>query len=577
MIIPSQTSCFTVIALSLASWLFMIFTILKRYLHLLQLDDYQSCRMIRASWKHWVRSIPGVDLAGLIIIAGVIGWYLHASTNDDNPTTAIIVIVTGSVIWIIGLLKRGNDTLRILASAKKALVMTSRARRIFLTALGLIIVVNIALLYFTYPLYAVDASFENLISDVNYDLLTVFLLSSMYITSRLAPIWLSIAITILQPVEKSIQRYYLNDARRILSEMKPLVIGITGSYGKTSTKEILAALLAEKYNVFKPPGSYNTLMGITRIIREQLRPFHEIFIAEMGAYKLGSIEKLCRLVQPKHGIITVIGVQHMERFKSRETIQRAKGELVRSLPGDGIAVLNGDDPLCVQIGRDFKGKVIHFSAENNVISEKTTDTPSVTARRIKIGLDGCDFTLAFPDGEELDMRLPLLGRSAVINATTAAAMADALGVPRRRIASVLKSIPQVRHRLELVKREDGVNIIDDAFNSNPVGAANALEALSKADTGRRILVTPGIIELGRLEEQSNFEFGIQAAKACDLAVLVGIDRIEPIKRGLLQNGFDERNVWIVPTFKEGMLKLNEYLHRGDTILLENDLPDQYEG
>ena len=176
----------------------------------------------------------------------------------------------------------------------------------------------------------------------------------------------------------------------------------------------------------------------------------------------------------------------------------------------------------------------------------------------------------------IPVHLSLLGRSAIHNAAAAAAMADQLGVPRKSIVAALARMPHVKHRLEPIKQEGGITVLDDAFNSNPIGAKNALEVLCQAKGGRRVLVTPGMVELGDLEERANYEFGRQAAEACDLVVLVGQKRIEPIKRGLIDAGFDKNNIWVAGSLDESLKRLKSYLKQGDTMLLENDLPDQYD-
>jgi len=398
----------------------------------------------------------------------------------------------------------------------------------------------------------------------------LFLMGSVYLAERLAFVWAGLAVWILQPYEKYTNNRYIADARRILAEINPIVIGITGSYGKTGTKEILSALLAEKYNIFRPPGSYNTILGVTRAVREGLRPQHQAFVVEMGAYRIGSIARLCKLVQPKYGLITIIGVQHLERFGSQQAIRQAKGELVKSLPPEGVAVLNGDDPLSREIGAEYSGKVVYFS-----MTAGDQTVPTVVADNLQLGPDGSSFDILFPDGERLTVKLSLLGRAAVANSIAAIAMADCLGVPRRLMGQVLATLPHTRHRLEPIKRDGGVTVIDDAFNSNPIGAASALEVLAMATNGRRILVTPGMVELGELEEQSNYNFGVQAATACDLAMLVGVQRVEPIRRGLIDGGFNPENIVVVESLKVGLEYLAGYLQPGDTMLLENDLPDQY--
>ncbi len=645
---------------ALAGWLCALTGTLKRYLHLLQLEDYSPRRMWRIIIRRPILLQPlGFELIGALVIiaAGFIAVQDVTNRVYSDPWPKLNVGLTGAfinwflpigwTIWGLGCAWRGWQVRRTLRKAKKSLVMTARARRIFWTGLAFSLAVFFVLTLIVFSRYftktavlgaaimmPADAPKTWLIVAIKASVfLWMGLLAAMYLVERTGAIHLTVSIGLLWPVENAIQRRYLKEARRILSEMNPQAIGITGSYGKTGTKELLSAMLATKYNVFRPPGSYNTLMGVTRVVRESLRPFHELFVVEMGAYRIGTIERLCRLVGPRYGILTGIGVQHLERFKSREAIRLAKAELVMALPSDGIAVLNGDDPLCRRIGASYSGEVVYFSVRGDEITSDGTPqqdytppaiaegddkfhtppaiaggddkfhtppaiaggddkfhTPpaiaggenggvnpqTIHARNITITSSGSDFELLFPDGEVLPVHLSLLGRSAVANATAAAAMADRLGVARRDIAGTLASMPHVRHRLEPIPGEGGVRVLDDAYNSNPIGARDALELLSTTEGGRRILVTPGMVELGPIEEQANYQFGRQAATACDLAVLVGGKRVEPIREGLLNKGFSSEKIWVVPTLNEGLDRLKGYLKPGDTMLLENDLPDQYD-
>ncbi len=156
---------------------------------------------------------------------------------------------------------------------------------------------------------------------------------------------LLLANLINTPLEKAITRWYINDARKIISSRKDLIIiGVTGSYGKTSTKNYLYRMLTEKYNVLVTPGNYNTLLGVVRTIREQLRAQHQVFIVEMGAKQRGDIKEICDLVHPSIGIVTSVGEAHLETFGSIENIQKTKFELIASLPSDGFAVINLDSP-----------------------------------------------------------------------------------------------------------------------------------------------------------------------------------------------------------------------------------------
>ena len=540
-----------------ACWFLALLENLKRCLHFLQLDDYLPLRMLNASRRTWLRSLLLPELPILIIVYVAVKW--NFIRLENAVVMSMIIILFGA-----SFITRWRTTRKKIRAAKKPLVLTSRARRILGTALFVSSALLLVLIRLLTP------------QDYSYPgqwLFPVF--AAAYLALVVSPLVITFSVALLHPLEKAIQNRYLKQAKQILAEFEPVVIGITGSYGKTGTKELLSAMLAEKYNVFKPPGSYNTLMGVTRIIRERLRHYHEIFVAEMGAYRIGSIAKLCRLLQPQHGIITVIGVQHLERFKSQDNIRIAKGELIHALPKTGTAVLNGDDPGCRRIGADFKGDLVYFTLDPES-GQALGGAKKVSVSNLRINPSGSDFRLTFHDDSTVDIHLPLLGRGAVANAAAAAAMAYRLGVPAEAIKRSLTGIPQVRHRLEAVNGEAGVRIIDDAFNSNPVGAAQALEVLKLSVGGKRILVTPGMVELGGIEDESNHNFGRQAADACDLVVLVGVRRIESIRTGLIDGGFPADKIWTVPTLQAGLEKLKSYTEPGDTILLENDLPDHYD-
>ncbi len=598
------------VIIALTGWLTALIGTHRRFLHLLQLEDYESGRMLLDTVRYPIRlQLIGWELLGIlaILVLSQVSFpyidHVHAVKPDVFFSGLKVFLILRALdkawllawfIWGAGCLWRAWRMRIKLKSAKKPLVMTTRAKRIFWTSLitsillafAAIILVSI-IRYNNIYLEFGGAIVSFSIKWAAYFWVSVFVI--MYLCERMVPLFLALTVNLLRPVESSVQNRYLKDARRILREASPIVIGITGSYGKTGTKEMLTAMLAEKYSVLCPPGSYNTLMGVTRVIREQLRPYHELFVVEMGAYRIGSIRKLCELVNPEFGIITIVGVQHLERFKTRENIKLAKGELIRALPDDGTAVLNGDDPACREIGAEFKGQVVYFRiddgisdglqgeeiADNPSADGRATGTPTVLVKNIRIGIDGTDFDLVF-NGDSFPIHLSLLGRSAVSNAAAAAAMADRLGVPRKAIKRALAGMPHVKHRLEPIRREGNITVLDDAFNSNPIGARNALEVLAAAEGGRKILVTPGMIELGPMEDDANREFGRQAASACDLVVLIGGKRVEPIREGLLEEGFSSDNIWVAPSLNAGLERLRSYLKPGDTMLLENDLPDQYD-
>ncbi|MDP4152740.1 MAG: UDP-N-acetylmuramoyl-tripeptide--D-alanyl-D-alanine ligase [Bacillota bacterium] len=368
------------------------------------------------------------------------------------------------------------------------------------------------------------------------------------------------------PIENAVSAWYVSDAKRIISGQSSLtVIGITGSYGKTSNKYILHRILSEKFNVLMTPESYNTTMGVVRTIREQLKPSHNIFIAEMGAKKRGDIKEICDIVHPTYGLITSIGPAHLESFKTIENTAAAKFELVDALPDSGVAFLNYSNDIIKN--KSVSKKVISYGIENNTLS--------FWAENIEYVKEGLTFTLKSSSGLELSLKTKLLGENNVVNITGAASIALTLGIEPESVAFAVSKLVPVTHRLEL-KHSAAYTVIDDAFNSNPSGASEALNVLSRFKDKKRILITPGMVELGTKEYELNKEFGKHAADCCDIVIPVGIKRSIPIVEGLREGGFDEEHIHVVKNLNEALEKLKHIADADSIVLFENDLPDNYE-
>jgi len=370
----------------------------------------------------------------------------------------------------------------------------------------------------------------------------------------------------IAPIENRINEDFLQDAHRIISEMPFLTtIGITGSYGKTSCKFILGEILSEKYMTLVPPQSYNTPMGITRVIREMLRPTHEMFVTEMGAKQKGDIEELCDLVQPKVGILTSIGEQHLESFGSLENIIMTKYELIENLPPDGLAVLNLDDPNIASRAGLSPCRIIGYGLDPNW---------DYYADDINYGSFGCHFTLHAPDGQKEEFSTVLLGKYAVYNILAATTAAHQLGVPLAMAAAAVRKLPPVEHRLQL-RPTPVYTIIDDAFNSNPKGAGQALEVLASFDKGKKIIITPGMVELGERQYQLNYQFALAAADVCDYIILVGPKHTMPMQEALAQANYPLDQMYVAADLNDARNQLATIVEAGDTVLFENDLPDTY--
>jgi len=383
----------------------------------------------------------------------------------------------------------------------------------------------------------------------------------------LTPILVPLSNLINKPVEKSVQKWYINDAKKKLADMPDLhKVGITGSYGKTSMKFYLSELLSSQYETLKTPESFNTPMGVTITIRRDLRPTHQYFICEMGARRVHEIKELCGIADPHDGIITSIGEQHLETFRSIENIINTKFELADHVQAKGGKIyLSGDNEYIREKAPQYKNAVLYGLGEHN----------DYRAVDISVSERGTEFTAIAPSGETCRYSMKLLGEHHVQNMLGAIAYAHGTGIPLEKLVLPVKRIAPVPHRLQLLDKGNGLTIIDDAYNSNPKGCRAALNVLGLFDAFR-ILVTPGMVELGAKQEELNFEFGQEAAKACDYIILVGKAQTVPIYNGIKDAGFDMEKVFVADGLNEALAKVQScQTDKKKIVLLENDLPDNY--
>ncbi|MDD2962094.1 MAG: UDP-N-acetylmuramoyl-tripeptide--D-alanyl-D-alanine ligase [Muribaculaceae bacterium] len=372
----------------------------------------------------------------------------------------------------------------------------------------------------------------------------------------------------MAPVEKSINQGFVNDAKKILSSVDNItVVGITGSYGKTSTKHYLNRILSEKYNVLMTPGSYNTPMGVVRTIREMLQPYNDLFIVEMGAKNIGDIKEICDIVHPTIGIITAVGAQHLESFKTIENVQRTKFELIDELPSNGFAVVNNDfEYVANRTINNVEYK--RYGVSNQAGADFVT-------KNIEYSATGTSFTIVGDNGEEIELHTKLVGECNISNLMGAVIVAMHLGVEPSKIQYAVSKIEQVEHRLNMKRTPNGITIIDDAFNSNPDGSRMALDVLSRMTAGKRIVITPGMIELGAKQEEYNTIFGKHITETCDIAIVVGKYNRDAILEGIANGNMPKENVIVVDTFNDAQAELMKIARAGDTVLYENDLPDTF--
>ena len=524
------------------SFIYALFFKSKRHIHMLQQNLYnENNRYLKWVFKNKKDFLSldlfaiGVALIGLLVVFDL----------EFISTMCLLLVVI--LLTIIGfgwhkLIKNDQN--------KKKLVVTSRIKRLIIT---------IIILYLLPVLFLYKGNYL----EYNWLLLLIETIL-LYLNS----IVIFIAMIINTPIEKLVYVYYKRKAMKKIKNMSNLkIIGITGSYGKTSCKRILGTILNYKYNALPSPRNLNTFNGLIMTINNYMDKFCDIFIAEMGAYVKGEIKRLCKLVKPKYGILTTIGTAHLESFGSQENIQSGKFELIESLPVDGFGILNGDDPLQVSYKLKNKVRIIWIGIDNEDVD--------VRAVNIKCSNIGTSFDLVLKgDNNKYHFETKLLGKHNVYNILSAIACGLEFGLDIEDLIKAVKTVKPVEHRLELKKLANFYQI-DDAYNSNPVGAKNACKILGMMP-GYKIVVTPGMIELGDREDIENEKFGEEIAKVADLVILIGEKKTIPIREGLIKNKFDNDKIIVFNDVREAFPYIGKIAVEKEVYaLFENDLPDTF--
>lgn len=512
----------TIVTYTVVAFAFFLL-IAKNDIHMFQLSSYRYSRYFR--------------------------WLVPGNIISQKRFFAFMMLVPALVPNYVGVGFATGITIGAWAVAwrekfKTPLVYTMRVKRLFATNILLFVAITaLALLFAT-------------------EWATVIIAATLILSNFL----MLLANLVNTPIEKAINRHYYNDAKRIIDSHKGLIIiGVTGSFGKTSTKNYLASVLAEKYNVLVTPGNFNTLLGVIRTIREQLRPYHQVFIVEMGAKQNNDIKEICDLVHPTIGIVTAVGEMHLETFKTVENIQETKFELINSLPAGGLGVINYDSEYIKSYnGIKSPCKIIRYAVEGE---------GDYKANDVVYGAGGVSFTLG--NGEHYSSRL--LGVGNLLNILASIAVADHLGVPANKQRNAIARLQPVEHRLSM-KVANGITVLDDAYNSNPTGAKMSLGVLKEFAVGegnKRIVITPGFVEMGTRQADSNKELGRTIAVSCDYAIIVNAVNREAIKSGIEEGGLPAEKYFLADSLNHAHQQLAKILRPGDVVLYENDLPDNF--
>lgn len=542
-------------------WLVAIFWLLGtcvriyRQIRFYQIEEYMSLRYLRwvvAKRERWLPIRPLIAFAA----GGLVTLVLTESSDGIFP------FVVNAVSAIIAAIPPRDREI------KKVFRPTTRARRLLGASIFSGIIVMLVSLWLPLDLRTLGIVEFSFILTATVGLI-IYLL---------APIFLVTGNLIMAPVEAVLRQRFINNARRVLAQVDPIVIGITGSYGKTSTKHYLAHILSGRYKTYPTPKSYNTMMGVCIAINNDLARDYsvEYFIAEMGAYIPGEIARLCDLTHPRIGIEIEVGPQHLERFGSLDNIANAKYELIKALPVDGIGVFNWDNPYVrAMYERGYPATRIAVSRELDP-ANVPAGGPRFIASQVQEALDGLRFVITDAQtGHSETVYTPLLGIHNVTNILLAAAVAIHEGMTLPDVARRVRTLQPAESRLVRQTTPQGITVLNDAYSANPIGIVSALRALSLHASDRRVLITPGMVELGPLMERENRLLGEIAAKHATDVILIGSRQTTPIKEGLLSAGFPADHVLVMETLAEAQDWYQRQLKPGDSVLFLNDLPDTY--
>ncbi len=544
-----------------------------------QQEEYDNARFVT-----WYREKGAYDITAslwlliAILWSGFIQSDLSANIRDSLPW----LVFGPFLVFAVGLAAGVSKSKSAQKNNKKPLVRTDRVKRILRTYYTLVLGcvtggIGLASLAPHGSTYSVsyDASaagwfdrleFMNLSHDWRF---AAYALLSLLIVQAL-PFLVILANKLLEPAEERVKTKFRNEAVEKFNRLAPKVIAITGSFGKTSTKHILAHILDAAAPTLATPGSVNTEMGITRVIREQLTPDHQFFIVEMGAYGPGSIARLCRLTPPDVALVTAVGAAHYERFKTLETVAKAKFEIAEAVFKKGGKAVVSTDGIPAHLLSERMQAVVGDYIKVGSAGDTVLEGYEITPNGLKISVR--------EQGETQTLLVPLFGKHQAGNIVVVAATARALGLPWSAIKGALASVPQIRYRLEVSKSADAPTIINDAYNSNPIGFAAALECLDVLVEagGRRILVTPGMVELGAIHDQEHERLGKLAAEHSDVVCVVTPDRIPTFVKGLeaANDGSTTVMTFATQDAAESWVKNNWQV--ADVVLFENNLPDLYE-
>ncbi len=503
----------------------------RPYLYAIQQDNYRISEIFKS---RRLRFVFLFDVIAVVLFMGIyFACYFLGSRAFWGFLSVLFFFISEFAMYF----------MEDLPTRKKPLRYTKRAVRC------MIFVTLFATAVCTVAFGVLNAALEN--SYIRY--VVLFLYPLAY------PLLFMMGASVINAFERLNNKRYMRRTARRLDRADLLKIAITGSYGKTSVKNFLNAMLSKKFNVLATPESYNTPMGISKTVNE-LDETTDIFIAEMGARRVGDIRTLMKMVRPKLSVLTGINNQHLETFKTKENIVKEK---LRVLDVEGAIVNSSLKTTIEQANLKRKPRIIYAGFD---------ESADISAKNLSVCEVGSAFDLIIGD-KQYPAFTRLIGKNNIEDVLLAAAMAFTVGVEPLLIVQAIEELEPVPHRMELIVG-NGIKIIDDSFNSNPDGAERALETLEMFEA-RKVVLTPGLVELGNEEREENYRLGRKIGEVADLVLLVGVKRTDIIRRGLQDSGYGGE-IHIYDKLSSAEEDFKNRLHLGDVLLILNDLPDIYD-
>jgi len=538
---------FSLLYIIILLWFIRTIKFVLFWIYLWQLKNYHVGRFVDHFRTHKGRKIFFNSLFIVKLVLLVL-LFIH---YDASFYILLLVYAAESFIFIANILKR---TVKVPKFTSKTVF------------LGTMAFLDVTLyLYFLYS-YAANP-FWIVILMLAYDILI--------------PVIVSLIVLFFQPFFVAARNRILQKAAKKMTQFPGLkVIAITGSYGKTSTKEFLTTILSSKFKVLATPDHNNSEIGIAQTILRDLKPEHEIFVVEMGAYNKGGIKLLCDIVEPEMGVVTGVNEQHLATFGSLENLLSAEGgrELLASLPPHGTIIVNGDNEYCLDLYKTAAIKKRLYAVKKNVLdSHIWTEDVTVNTDSISfIAVSGQANFIDDPNKSKKEMAhfaASVLGRQQVQNLLGAILAARELGMNFGEISNACGAITQAQAGMTLKKGAYGLEVIDATYSSNSDGVAADLDYL-KIFPGKCVIVMPCLIELGNKSSQVHYQIGKKIAEVCDLAIITTKDQFEQIKKGAIENGMAADKVIFSEKPKEIFSTITTSCKQGDTVLIEGGRPKE---